>query len=163
FAILAPMVLAMVLVIVAGARLVGARGDLGATARESARAAVEAPPASAVARRVGQATALGYGMDPSRLELVADQNLPRGGTSFPRLTTWAAFRNFLSHADDAAFGDAVLRWAERVGVVLYLWLATELVITFGAQMAERLGRSSLRAVLEGLQPRSVALALNAVV
>ena len=75
--------------------------------------------------------------------------------SFPRLTTWAAFRNFLSHADDAAFGDAVLRWAERVGVVLYLWLATELVITLGAQLAERLGRSSLRAALESLQPRSI--------
>ena len=82
FAILAPVVLAVVLVIVAGARLVGARGDLDATARESARAAVEAPSASAgaVARQVGQATALGYGMDPSRLELVADQNLTRGGT-----------------------------------------------------------------------------------
>jgi DNA-binding SARP family transcriptional activator/LysM repeat protein len=83
--------------------------------------------------------------------------------SFPRLTTWAAFRNSLSHADDAAFGDAVLRWAERVGVVLYLWLATELVITLAAQLADRLGRSSLRAVLESLQPRSVALALNTVV
>jgi Flp pilus assembly protein TadG len=82
FAVLAPVVLAVVLVIVAGARLVGARGDLDATARESARAAVEAPPASAggVARQVGQATALGYGMDPSRLELVADANLTRGGT-----------------------------------------------------------------------------------
>lgn len=83
--------------------------------------------------------------------------------SFPRLTTWVALRNFLSHADDAAFGDAVLRWAERVGVVLYLWVATELAITLGAQLAERLGRSSLRAALESLQPRSVALALNAVV
>lgn len=83
--------------------------------------------------------------------------------SFPRPTTWAAFRNFLSRADDAAFGDAVLRWAERVGVVLYLWLATELVITLGAQLANRLGRSSVRAALESLQPRSVALALNAVV
>jgi hypothetical protein len=83
--------------------------------------------------------------------------------SFPRLTTWAAFRDFLSHADDAAFGDAVLRWAERVGVVLYLWLATELVITLGAQLAGRLGRSSLRSDLESLQPRSVAVALNAVV
>jgi DNA-binding SARP family transcriptional activator len=83
--------------------------------------------------------------------------------SFPRLTTWAAFRSFLSHADDAAFGDAVLRWAERVAVVLYLWLATELVITLGALLAERLGRSSLRAALESLQPRSVTLALNTVV
>ena len=81
-AILAPLVLAVVLLIVAGARLVGAKGDLDATARESARAAVEAAPASAgaVARQVGQATALGYGMDPSRLELVADTNLSRGGT-----------------------------------------------------------------------------------
>jgi Flp pilus assembly protein TadG len=82
FAILAPVVLAVVLLIVAGARLVGARGDLDATAREAARAGVEAPPTSAgdVARQVGQATALGYGMDPSRLELVADPNLTRGGT-----------------------------------------------------------------------------------
>jgi Flp pilus assembly protein TadG len=82
FAILAPVVLAVVLVIVAGARLVGAKGDLDATARESARAAVEAPPASAgdVARQEAQATALGYGMDPSRLELAADTSLTRGGT-----------------------------------------------------------------------------------
>jgi len=82
FAILAPLVLAVVLLIVAGARLVGAKGDLDATARESARAAVEAAPASAgaVARQVCQATALGYGMDPSRLELLADTNLSRGGT-----------------------------------------------------------------------------------
>jgi Flp pilus assembly protein TadG len=82
FAILAPVVLAVVLVIVAGARLVGAKGDLDATAREAARAGVEAPPTSAgdVARQVGQATALGYGMDPSRLELAADPNLTRGGT-----------------------------------------------------------------------------------
>jgi len=82
FAILAPVVLAVVLLIVAGARLVGAKGDLDATARESVRAAVEAPPASAgdVARQVGQATALGYGMDPSRLELAADPTLTRGGT-----------------------------------------------------------------------------------
>jgi len=82
FVILAPVVLAVVLVIVAGARLVGAKGDLDATAREAARAAVEASPsgAGAVAQRVGQATALGYGMDPSRLELVAAPTLTRGGT-----------------------------------------------------------------------------------
>ncbi|HEX9529590.1 MAG TPA: LysM peptidoglycan-binding domain-containing protein, partial [Acidimicrobiales bacterium] len=86
-----------------------------------------------------------------------------GFPSFPRLTTWAAMRNFLNHADDAAFGAAVLLWAERILVVLYFYVATELAITLGAQVAERLGRSSLRAALESMQPRSVAIALNAVV
>ncbi len=81
-AILAPVVLAVVLLIVAGGRLVGAKGNLDAVARESARAAVEAPPQSAgdVARQVGQDTAAAAGMDTARLELVADPTLTRGGT-----------------------------------------------------------------------------------
>src|SRR5207244_3337428 len=56
-----------------------------------------------------------------------------GFPSFPRLTTWAAFRSFLSHADDSTFGNAVLLWAERVVVVLYLWLVTELPAGTGQQ------------------------------
>ena len=80
--LMTPCVIVLVLVIVAGARLVRARGDLEATAREAVRAAVQASPATAsnVAQQVGSNAASGYGMDPSRLEVVADGSVTRGGT-----------------------------------------------------------------------------------
>jgi Flp pilus assembly protein TadG len=80
--VMAPCVIALVMFIVAGARLVNARSDLEATAREAAVAAVAASPstASGVAQQVGAQTASGYGMDPSRLQLTGNGTIARGGT-----------------------------------------------------------------------------------
>lgn len=82
FVILAPVVMAIVVVVVAGARLVGARGDLEAVAREAARAGVQAPPATAseVAGQAGDQAATGYGMDPARLTITSSGSLARGST-----------------------------------------------------------------------------------
>jgi Flp pilus assembly protein TadG len=82
FVILAPVVMTIVVVVAAGARLVSARGDLEAVAREAARAAVTAPPATAssVANQVGRQAATGYGMDPARLTLTSSGSLARGST-----------------------------------------------------------------------------------
>jgi Flp pilus assembly protein TadG len=80
--VMTPCLIALVLVIVAGARLVSARGDLEATAREATRAAVQASPASVsnIVQQVASQVATGYGMDPARLQLAADGTLTRGST-----------------------------------------------------------------------------------
>jgi Flp pilus assembly protein TadG len=80
--VMAPCVIALVMFIVAGARLVNARSDLEATAREAAVAAVAASPstASSVAQQVGAETASGYGMDPKRLQLNGSGTIARGDT-----------------------------------------------------------------------------------
>lgn len=79
--ILAPVVVAIVMVGVAGARAIGTRSAVIAVANDAARAAVDAPPggAAAAAQQAADSAAEGFGLDPSRLTVVADAALSPGG------------------------------------------------------------------------------------
>lgn len=90
FVLMTPCVIALVLVIVAGSRVVGARGDLEVVAGEAAVAASQAVPGSAdtAAQQVGGQVAAGYGLDPGRLQLVTVGVVTRGGV----ITVLATYR-----------------------------------------------------------------------
>ena len=77
-----PCVVAVVLVIVTAARLIGARTAAEAVARDAAVAAAQSAPQSAadVVNQVGDQAATNSGMDPSRLQLSMSGSLARGGT-----------------------------------------------------------------------------------
>lgn len=79
--ILTPVVVAVVMVGVGGARAIGARSAVIAVANDAARAAVDAPPggAAAAAQQAADSAAAGFGLDPSRLTVSAGSALTPGG------------------------------------------------------------------------------------
>src|SRR5437660_8313270 len=80
----------------------------------------------------------------------------------PHLPTASAFRGFMHSFDDQAFVETVLKNAERLLWVLWFYFALCLVMAFAGRIAEDLGRPTLRAAWEALQPRSVVAATNLV-
>lgn len=86
--ILAPVVVAVVMIGVAGARAIGTRSAVIAVANDAARAAVDAPPggAATAAQQAADSAAKGFGLDPSRTTVVADPALTPGGSYTVQVT-----------------------------------------------------------------------------
>jgi Flp pilus assembly protein TadG len=89
--------LLFVAVLMALGQLTTTRGALSSVAREGARAAADARSAGEaviVGRQSAQATAAGYGLDPTRLQVTVDPaGFQRGGT----LTVTATYQAPLDH------------------------------------------------------------------
>jgi Flp pilus assembly protein TadG len=80
--VLAPVVVALVVVSVAAAHAISAKTALISVAAGAARAAVDAPAANAgtAAQQAADDAAVGFGMDPARLTVSTSGTLTRGGT-----------------------------------------------------------------------------------